>query len=331
MASTPGRAVAAADAAATTRVTRIRIAACVAALVSCIPYVVLKVAWLLGSSIGSATAAGAAELHDDRHIAGNVVTLAMALVAVALALALTHPRGHDLPAAVLVLPVWVGSGLLAPIALGLPLGIIGQSIAGGGSSAAADNGLDGWVYAVVYGGFSVQAVALMTAFALHARVRWPALFRLRMRALTPTSQRLTLTHLSAAATALYALANLTWAVAGQRLAAPPDFDTVAQRSLLVSTGLLALAGAFAVLQLAHRPRRRWAVDRLAVLVAVAWVGSATSFASGVAQYALATEAPDPATTLVLAIGTISGVSLGAAALSITDATRRGARAAGMTQ
>jgi hypothetical protein len=304
---------------------RIRIAACVATLVSCIPYVVLKVAWLLGSSIGSATATGAAELHDDRHAVGNVATLLMALVAVALALALTHPRGHNLPAAVLVLPVWVGSGLLAPLALGLPLGIIGQTIAGGGSPAADDNGLHGWVYAVVYGGFSVQAVALMTAFALHTRVRWPALFRLRMRALPPTRQRLPLIHLSAAATTLYALANVTWAAAGDRLAAPPNFDTVAQRSLLVSTGLLALAGAFAVLQLAHRPRHRWAVDRLAVLLAVAWVGSATSFASGLAQYALATEAPDPVTTLVLAVGTISGLSLGAAALLTTDATRRPAR------
>ncbi len=284
--------------------------ASVAAVISCVPYVVLKVAWLLGSSIGSATAVGAAELHDDRHTVGNVATLAMALVGVALAVALAHPRGREIPAAFVVLPVWIGSGLLAPLALSLPLGIIGQTVAGSGSPAAADNGLHGWVYAVVYGGFSVQAVALMTAFALHARVRWPALFRLRLGA--PATHRLT--GLGAAAATLYALANLTWAAAGERLGAPPNFDTVAQRSLLVSTGLLALAGAFAVLQLAHGPRRR-----LPVLAAAAWVGSATSFASGLAQSALASEALDPATIVVLAVGAISGLSLGAAALSATRA------------
>ena len=75
-----------------------------------------------------------------------------------------------MPAVLLLIPVWVGTGLLAPIALGVPLGLAAQAIAGG-SPVPAHNGLHGWVYAVVYGGFAVQAVCLLTAFALYARDR----------------------------------------------------------------------------------------------------------------------------------------------------------------
>lgn len=266
--------------------------------------------------MGSATALGAASLHDGRHSVGNVATLAMELVAVMLALALGHRRGQKLPAAVVLIPVWVATGLLAPIALGLPLGIVAQAIVGG-SPAPADNGLQGWVYAVVYGGFVVQGVALLTAFILYARVRWAELLRLRRRELAPGPTPRLLAGAGAVAAVVYAVANIAWAVAGESLAAPPNFDTAAQKSLLVSTGFLALAGASAVGQLVHQRslRRLSASDRLWVPLTLGWVGSATTFASGLSQYALAADAsPNPSTSLLLALGTISGVMLGVAAL-----------------
>ena len=298
------------------RMRRMRAAAAAAAIAACLPYAALKVAWLTGSSVGSATAVGAASLHDGRHSVGNVVTLAMELVAVTLALALSHRRGQTLSAAVVLIPVWVGTGLLAPIALGLPLGIVAQAIVGG-SPAPADNGLHGWVYAVVYGGFVVQAVALMTAFILYARVRWGERLRLRMLEPAPGPAPRLLAGAGAAAALVYAVANFAWAVGGESLAAPPNFDTAAQKSLLVSTGLLALAGASAVCQLVHRRnmRRHSESDRLWAPLTLGWVGSASTFASGLSQYALAAEAsPDPPTSLLLALGTISGVMMGAAAL-----------------
>jgi hypothetical protein len=299
------------------RLTHIRIAAGVAAVVACLPYVALKVAWLAGSSVGSATAAGAASLHDGRHTVGNAATLALELVAVLLALALTHRRGQKLPAVVLLLPIWVGTGLLAPIALGLPVGVIVQAVIGG-SPAPADNGLQGWVYAVVYGGFVVQAIALLTAFVLYARVRWPELFRLRTVELaSDTSRRLPrfLAQAGALAAAVYAVTNLAWAVAGESLAAPPDLDTAAQRSVFVSTGLLALAGAWAVPKLVHPRGAGRPFDRLAAAVATAGVSSAACFTSGLAAYALPADAsPDPSTSVLLSIGSISGLSMGVAAL-----------------
>lgn len=232
------------------RLRRLRAGAAAAASAACLPYAALRVAWLMGSSVGSATALGAASLHDGRHTVGNVATLAMELVAVMLALALGHRREQGLPAAVVLVPVWLGTGLPAPIALGLPLGIIAQGIVGG-SAAPADNGLHGWVYAVVYGGFVVQAVALATAFILYARDRWAELLRLRRPAPAPGPTPRLLAGAGAAAAVVYAVANIAWAVAGESLAAPPNFDTAAQKSLLVSTGLLALAGASAVRRLVH--------------------------------------------------------------------------------
>ena len=298
------------------RLQRLRTVAAAATIAACLPYAALKVAWLAGSSVGSATAQGAASLHDGRHSVGNVATLAMELVAVLLALALSHRRGQKLPAVVVLIPVWVGTGLLAPIALGLPLGIMFQAIVGG-SPAPADNGLHGWVYAVVYGGFVVQAVSLLTAFVLYARVRWPALLRFRMLELAPGPTPRLLAGAGAVAAVGYAVANLAWAVGGESLAAPPNFDTAAQRSLLVSTGLLALAGASAIGRLVHHgsPRLRAESDRWWVPLTLGWVGSATTFASGLSQYALAADAsPESPTSLLLALGTISGVMMGVAAM-----------------
>ena len=173
------------------------------------------------------------------------------------------------------------------------------------------------VYAVVYGGFVVQAVALLIAFILYARVRWAERLRRRMLEPAPGPTPRLLAGAGAAAAVLYAVANLAWAAAGESLAAPPNFDTAAQKSLLVSTGLLALAGASAVRQLVHRRsiRRRSESALWWVPLTLAWVGSASTFASGLSQYALAADAGrDPATSLVLALGSISGVMMGVAAL-----------------
>jgi hypothetical protein len=242
----------------------------------------------------------------------------MELVAVMLALALSHRRGQKLPAAVVLIPVWVGTGLLAPIALGLPLGIMAQAIVGG-SPAPADSGLHGWIYAVVYGGFVVQAVALLTAFIFYARVRWAELLRLRILEPVPGPTPRLLAGAGAVAAVIYGVANIAWAVAGESLAAPPKLDTVAQKSLLVSTGLLALAGASALCQLVNGRSKCWPFGSAGLWapLTLGWVGSATTFASGLSQSALAADAGlDTATSLLLALGTISGVTMGVAALLV---------------
>jgi hypothetical protein len=190
---------------------------------------------------------------------------------------------------------------------------VAQSIFGGGAPPQ-DNGLHGWVYAVVYGGFAVQALALATAFALYARARWTSLFELRVEALEVrrrTSSRV-MADVGATVAVLYALANVMWAIGGERLGAPADFDTVAQRSLFVSTGVLALAAAWGIELLHRRVLPIRSPDVVMTPLIATWLGSAACSASGVAQYLLAASMPAPLTTVVLALGLLSGLTIGAA-------------------
>ncbi len=231
--------------------------------------------------------------------------------------ALTRPKGRTLPALSVLFPMWAGVGLLAPIAVGLPLGLIGQAVVGG-SPAPSENELEDWVYALVYGGFVAQAVGLVTAFLLYSRSRWATLFRLRMHALPQRPRRSrrtrTLTDGAAAVAFAYAGTHIAWAAAGDGLAAPPGFDTVAQRVFLASIGVLIAAGAGATLALVHGSRLRPPWDRTILLVAIAWVGTAVAFGSGLAELALAP--PDrlaPGTSVTLAAGSLSGLIMAVAA------------------
>lgn len=66
--------------------------------------------------------------------------------------------------------MWVGTGLLAPIVLIVPLQLlVGTSSPG---EAAGPPPIAEWVFAMVYAGFIWQAVFLLTGFVLYARSRW---------------------------------------------------------------------------------------------------------------------------------------------------------------
>jgi hypothetical protein len=129
-----------------------------------LPYLTLKVAWLTGHPVG----ADPDLLADPSVTVLNAVTLALDLVVVVLALALTHPWGYRLPGWTLLLPAWVGTGFLLPIALL----VLPAVVVAGGAPASGGGPLEPWVQPVVYGGFAWQGVLLLAAFLLHARDRW---------------------------------------------------------------------------------------------------------------------------------------------------------------
>ncbi|GGS46417.1 hypothetical protein [Actinokineospora fastidiosa] len=289
---------------------RLRVAVCWATIVSCVPYLSLKLLWLAGFSSGAATAAGAAELGDVRHTIGNVVTVGMELAAVALVLALTYPWGHRVPAALLAAPIWVAGGLLAPIVIGLPLGLLAQAFTGG-SAAPAGNGLESWVYVLVYGGFIMQAVGLVTAFVAHARARWPNVFRMPAAELpepTPAHRRLSV--LSAGAATGYAVILAVWSVAAPAWGAPAGLVTVTQRSALLATGLLVLAGAVAVLSLLHRRGQR----RVIWPLVLAWIGSAVTVTAGPTHLVLSNNGNVSTPQVVVSLAaTLAGLALTASA------------------
>jgi hypothetical protein len=147
----------------------IRYVAGYAAVAAALPYVVLKISWLTGSTVGFNTATPVEDGFDEL----NAATMVMAMVAIAVALALTHRWGERLPAPLVLFPMWVGSGLLGPILIGVPVAV---AIAGIRGEPIFDGGIvEGWIYKMVYAGFIVQGAALLTAFALYARRRWASI------------------------------------------------------------------------------------------------------------------------------------------------------------
>ncbi|WP_229909334.1 hypothetical protein [Streptomyces griseosporeus] len=147
------------------------------AVASCLPYLSLKAAWIAGSRIGIPRGSSLLE-HPTTMAVANSVTVLMDAAVIVLALVLTRPWGLRAPAWLLAVPVWVATGLLAPIMAGFPLQLAARALGGGGGHRTArEPFLDEWVFGVVYTGFIVQGVALGTLFALYARDRWGQLWR----------------------------------------------------------------------------------------------------------------------------------------------------------
>ncbi|WP_163506144.1 hypothetical protein [Fodinicola acaciae] len=276
----------------------IRLVACYGTITAGIPYVVLKVIWVLGIPVGMTGASHVAELLDRAHVVGNVVTIGLEVVAIALALAFTYAWGRSIPGPLVLVPIWVGTGLLAPIVLGVPTGVLLQLVVGG--SPSPDPQAAGWIFAMVYGGFTAQAIFLCAAFVLYARERWGHVFE---RADGRADQiQVMLANGAAIPAAAYGVIHLVWTFAGDRLAGPAGFETAAQRTALFVTGVVVIGGAVGVMALV-RQRRTTAT------LTLAWVGAATTFASG-----LHGINSGGVTGLIFEAGMLAGLLLGVAGL-----------------
>ncbi|MET9092778.1 hypothetical protein ABZX72_11855 [Streptomyces cyaneofuscatus] len=260
------------------RIGRVRSVARALAVAACVPYVGLKLAWLAGSRAGIPD--GSPLLDGGVVLAvGNAATVLMVGCVVVLALLLTRPWGLRVPAWLLVVPMWVASGLLLPIMTAYPLQMAVRLLGGDGGQAsggAGDPFLEPWVFGVVYGGFIAQGIALGTLFALYARERWGHLWQGRLRDLprTPASGVLRVAAVAAALVALApGLAHLLWAAGST---AGLDEGRVAGRTsdfhVLEAVNTLFVAAAVAgVLLLAFRRGGRLPLRVPLVLV---WAGSA---------------------------------------------------------
>lgn len=129
-----------------------------------VPYILLKIVWLSGGTLGMNDPEF---FRGNGFLIGNAVTLGMDSLAILLALALTHRWGNNLPAAFVLFPVWTATGLLAPI-----LVIMLFSPLVFDEVAAQENPLQSWVFRLVYSGFAAQGVLLIAAFVFYSRQRW---------------------------------------------------------------------------------------------------------------------------------------------------------------
>ncbi|HYH29180.1 MAG TPA: hypothetical protein VD903_02245 [Pseudonocardia sp.] len=130
-----------------------------------LPYLIIKLLWLSGSTVG---AREPAFLSDPTTVVANAITFAMDLVVVVLAFALTSPWGERLPAWLVLLPMWVGSGFLVPMAVAILPAAVVHTL----TTTSPPGVFEPWLQPVVYGGFAWQGVFLTAAFVAHAVRRW---------------------------------------------------------------------------------------------------------------------------------------------------------------
>ncbi|MFI2611314.1 hypothetical protein [Kitasatospora sp. NPDC018619] len=256
---------------------RIRAGAAWTAVAATAPYLTLKLLWLTGHPVGADDPA-----EMDRLWLVNLLTFGMDAIAVALALAFARPWGRRAPAGLVAFPMWVATGLLGTILVALPVYVLGFLVLGPESGSPDDKGLGGWIFFVVYGGFAVQGLALITAFALYARRRWPGLLRERIGDL-PASPALTvqrvLTCVAALLAAGVAAARAYWALGGTA-GLPLSMVEAPKRGVALMNGVtavMAVAATAALLVLVFRvhPGRR-----LVGPLVVAWTAAGSLFGWG---------------------------------------------------
>ncbi|MEV6794803.1 hypothetical protein AB0M87_23080 [Streptomyces sp. NPDC051320] len=246
------------------------------AMVSCLPYLAIKTAWIAGSHVGMPEDSTLLD-HRGAMIAANSASLLLDSCVIVLALLLTQDWGRRVPAWLLALPMWVATGLLAPVMTGYPLQLLVHAVNGPAAPAASPEPfLDEWVFGVVYTGFILQGLALGSLFVLYAGDRWGQLWRGRMRELPVRTVTGSVQRVAATAAALFALLpgvmHLLWACgvrAGLSSARVADrsADYYALEAVYAFFAAVTVAG---VLMLAFRRGSRVPVK---VPLALAWVGS----------------------------------------------------------
>ncbi|MBB5079631.1 hypothetical protein HNR40_005117 [Nonomuraea endophytica] len=245
-----------------------RITAAIVAMAAMLPYLTIKLLWLAGNHVG---VSDPALLANPVMVAMNAMTFGMDLVGLVLALSFTMRWGMRLPAWLVLLPMWVGIGLLSVILVTAPVGVLVEGL----SVFPADGPIAPWVYMAVYGGFIGQAIGLSTAFALYARDRWPRAFRAVRPAPTATLPLQRIMARGALAVALpLAGIKLFWAFGGT-LGLPPEMAAASGTTAFLQNGLkgaLIAAAAFALLALVKGYGGR--------TLAIAWVGSGSMFGWG---------------------------------------------------
>lgn len=247
------------------------VAAWVAAL-ACLPYLTLKTLWVAGSSLGIPPGSPLLD-HALALRLANAGTVVMDGAVIVLVLLLIRPWGLRAPWWLLLVPVWIATGLLLPIVLGYPAQLVAGALGpgGSGSTSGAEPFLDNWVFAVVYGGFIVQALALTTLFVRYVQRRWTGVARGPLGEAPSGGSRGTSGWLTAGAVALTPFPltlQLAWAAGSSAgLDGPGSVDGRVVAATHACSLLLALAGTLGLTW--RRPRRL----PLAVPLTAAWLGS----------------------------------------------------------
>ncbi|GAA3848942.1 hypothetical protein GCM10022227_02130 [Streptomyces sedi] len=291
------------------------------AVVAVAPYLFIKVLWAFGLFVPTEEMGGA----DWR--AANAATAVLAAVGIVLALAFSRPWGERLPAWLVALPVWVGTGLLVPMLLLAP--VLGPAAMNRDQDAGAP---DFWIYEQILVMISLvgAGVGLPLALLGYARARWPEALGGPLdrgepagssRALQATAARLL-----AVGCVLLGAVKVYWAAGGTLGIDPDRLDgrDIWWHLLTLSTGVWALAGAWGLVVLATRRGTRWFLPPMGA----AWISSGMLFSYSVYNLLTLTDMQQPAPEHPLAAaatreaGAVLGVLMGMVVLLVLHDRRR---------
>ena len=292
------------------------------AAIAVTPYLLIKIAWTFGMFLPRESMGGI----GWRAI--NATTAILALVAILLAMAFSRPWGERLPAWAVIPPVWVGTGLLVPMVLLMP--VLGPAAVARDAAAGAASA---WAYEQIFVIASLVGVGLGLPVALagYARERWPeALGGPIDRGERPGHTRelqVPLGRLVAVGCVLLGLAKAYWALGGTIGIDPSrlgDRD-LWWHLLTLSTGVWSLAGAWGILVLTSRR----GVARFLPPMAAAWVSSGMLFSYDLFFAMRPDSQASPeyplARVLTTEAGIVLGVMMGMVILLVVHDRRRAIR------
>jgi hypothetical protein len=157
--------------------------------------------------------------------------------------------------------------------------------------------LSPWVFAIVYGGFGLMAIGIVVLASRYAAARWGHVLR-RPPGSAPVSVRVA----GGLGLLPFGAAMLWWGVFGPGSTGPQAMDAVVQRTTLVVSGLLAVAGFLPPLL----PGPSGRAPRLAWLAL--WVGCTTAVMQAPTHVLLADGGHPNRAILLIGLLTVAGSS-----------------------
>ncbi|MEU4038002.1 hypothetical protein [Streptomyces collinus] len=241
-----------------------------------VPYLVIKVTWVVGSLLGLLPVARG--FSRGGWLVLNTVTIGMAAAGITLGLALVRPWGMRIPGRLVGFLAWVGSGFLVSI---LPFVLL-TALAGSGSASSASAGstgssghdvaMPGWEAVLLQCSFVGTGIGLAVALPVYLWRRWPHALR---RPECPGGRATPGPLWSAVTAAVTGLAWLYWAAGGLLGITHGDERPAGWHILVGVSACWALAAAAAIAALVRRRPSRLPHP---LLLALAWLGSGSMFA-----------------------------------------------------
>jgi hypothetical protein len=292
------------------------------AAIAITPYLLIKIVWTIGLFLPNE------EMGDLNWRIINAVTAVLAAIGILLAMAFSRPWGERLPAWLVALPIWVGTGLLVPMVLIAPILGPAAMIRDQETGAA-----DFWIYEQIFVMISLIGIGILLPLALagYAKSRWPEALRgtTYYKELPGHTRHLqiTLARIIAVGCVLLGVVKIYWAIGGTYAINSSNIGgrDVWWHLLTLSMGVWSLIGAWGILVIVTRRGSK----KFLLPMAAAWISSGGLFSnnlysalSSVRLGASATPEYPLAWLLTTQLGIILGVGMGMIIMLVLHERRR---------